>query len=91
MKKDIHPDYHDITVEMTDGSSFVTRSTWGKSGDKLKLEVDRLTHPAWIAGSRKLVDSGGRLARFQKRFKGIGAVKEAAADKSASSAAKDKK
>ena len=32
MKKDIHPDYHEITVVMTDGSEHTTRSTWGKPG-----------------------------------------------------------
>ena len=72
MKKDTHPDYHEITVEMTDGTTYQTRSTWGKAGDTLKLEIDRLTHPAWSKGSRKLVDSGGRLARFRKRFSGFG-------------------
>ncbi len=71
MKKDIHPGYHEIKVVMTDGSAFQTRSTWGKPGDSLKLDVDRLTHPAWIQGARKLVDSGGRIARFQKRFSGL--------------------
>ena len=39
MKKNIHPDYHEITVVMTDGSSFKTRSTLGKAGDTLRLEV----------------------------------------------------
>ena len=33
MKKDIHPKYHEINVVMTDGSTFKTRSTWGKEGD----------------------------------------------------------
>ena len=65
---------------MTDGTSFATRSTWGKEGDTLKLEVDRLSHPAWTQGSRKLVDSGGRVARFKQRFKGIGSLDEAASD-----------
>ena len=32
MKKDIHPKYHEINVVMTDGSTFKTRSTWGKEG-----------------------------------------------------------
>lgn len=80
MKKDIHPNYHSITVQMTDGTSFATRSTWGKEGDTLKLEVDRLSHPAWTQGSRKLVDSGGRVARFKQRFKGIGSLDESASD-----------
>ena len=39
MKKDIHPDYHNIKVEMTDGTQFETRSTWGKEGEVLKLEI----------------------------------------------------
>jgi len=64
MKKDIHPEYHEITVQMTDGSSFTTRSTWGNPGDVLKLEVDPKSHPAWTGGGHRLVDAGGRLARL---------------------------
>ncbi len=75
MKKDIHPNYHEIAVIMTDGTEYNTRSTWGKSGDTLKLDVDPLTHPAWTGGSTQLVDSGGQVARFNKRFKGFGLVK----------------
>lgn len=71
MKKDIHPDYHAITVVMTDGTEFETRSTWGAEGDKLKLEIDPNSHPAWT-GEHRLVDSGGQVAKFNKRFKGIG-------------------
>ena len=36
MKKDIHPDYHEITLVMTDGSERKTRSTWGKEGDVMR-------------------------------------------------------
>ena len=68
MKKDIHPDYHPITVVMTDGSEFETRSTYGKSGDKMTLDVDPNTHPAWTGGTGKLVDKGGKVARFKDRF-----------------------
>jgi len=71
MKKGIHPDYHEITVVMTDGSSFKTRSTLGKAGDSLRLDIDPKSHPAWT-GIHRLVDSGGQLAKFQKRFQGIG-------------------
>ena len=71
MKKKIHPDYHEIEVEMTDGSVFKTRSTWGKQGDKLKLEVDSKSHPAWTGGGVKLVDSEGQLARFKRKYQGI--------------------
>ena len=40
MKKKIHPNYHTIKVEMTDGSQFETKSTWGSEGEVLKLEID---------------------------------------------------
>ena len=71
MKKDIHPDYHEITVVMTDGSEHTTRSTWGKPGDVLKLDIDPKTHPAWT-GQHRILDSGGQVARFNKRFGGLG-------------------
>lgn len=72
MKKDIHPDYHEIKVIMTDGTEFRTRSTYGKAGDTLKLDVDPTSHPAWTGGAQRLVDTGGQVARFNKRFKGLG-------------------
>jgi large subunit ribosomal protein L31 len=71
MKKDIHPDYHEITVVMTDGTEFKTRSTWGKAGDTLRLDIDPKSHPAWT-GVHRLLDSGGQLAKFQGRFKELG-------------------
>ncbi len=72
MKKDIHPDYHEITVVMTDGTEFKTRSTWGKEGDTMKLDIDPTTHPAWTGGGHRLIDTGGQLARFNRRFKNLG-------------------
>ncbi len=71
MKKEIHPDYHEITVQMTDGTTFKTRSTWGSEGDTLRLDIDPKTHPAWT-GQHRLVDTGGQVAKFNKRFAGIG-------------------
>ena len=71
MKKDIHPDYHEITVVMTDGTSYQTNSTWGKPGDTMKLDIDSKSHPAWT-GVHRLIDSGGQLAKFNKRFEGLG-------------------
>lgn len=71
MKKDIHPGYHAITVEMTDGTTYETRSTWGSEGDTMKLDIDPKTHPAWT-GVHRLMDSGGQLAKFNKRFAGFG-------------------
>jgi large subunit ribosomal protein L31 len=71
MKKNTHPDYHEINVVMTDGTTFKTRSTWGKAGDTLRLDIDPKSHPAWT-GVHRLVDSGGQLAKFKKRFQNIG-------------------
>ena len=71
MKQDIHPDYHTIKIVMTDGSEFTTRSTWGKEGDVMHLDIDPKSHPAWTGGQQHLVDRGGRLSRFQKKFSGF--------------------
>ena len=71
MKNDIHPDYHVINVEMTDGTVFQTRSTYGAEGDTLKLDIDPLTHPAWTGGHGRLLDKGGRVGRFKKKYEGF--------------------
>jgi large subunit ribosomal protein L31 len=71
MKSDIHPDYHTVKVIMTDGSEFTTRTTWGKEGDTLHLDIDPKSHPAWTGGQQHLIDRGGRLSRFQKKFSGF--------------------
>jgi len=71
MKKDIHPDYHEITVLMTDGSEYKTRSTYGEPGETLRLDIDPKTHPAWT-GQHRLVDTGGQVAKFNKRYEGLG-------------------
>lgn len=63
-----HPDYHFIKVVMTDGTEYVTRSTFGKEGDVLNLDIDPNTHPAWTGGSQQLLDRGGRVSRFNSRF-----------------------
>ncbi len=70
MKEKIHPDYHEINVVMTDGTSFKTRSTYGKPGDTMRLEIDPKSHPAWT-GIFRLSEHGGQLAKFKKRFKDI--------------------
>jgi large subunit ribosomal protein L31 len=71
MKKDIHPDYHEITVVMTDGTTYTTRSTYGEAGATLRLDIDPKTHPAWTGGGQHLVDRGGRVSRFKSRYKGL--------------------
>ena len=71
MKKDTHPDYHMITVKMTDGSSFQTRSTWGEENGTLVLDIDPTTHPAWTGGGQKILDRDGRVGKFNKKFEGF--------------------
>jgi len=67
MKKNIHPKYHKIKVEMTDGTQFETKSTWGAEGEILKLEIDPKSHAAWTGGKQKLMDKG-RISKFNKKF-----------------------
>ncbi|MHB2165553.1 50S ribosomal protein L31 [Alsobacter sp. R-9] len=76
MKTDIHPAYHTIKVVMTDGTEFFTRSTWGKEGDTMQLDIDPKTHPAWTGGQQQLLDRGGRVSRFNKRFESFGLGKK---------------
>lgn len=81
MKKNVHPDYHEIEVVMTDGTKFKTRSTWGKKGDVLNLDIDPKSHPAWSGGEKKLVDTQGQISKFAKRFKNYKKNKEEKVDK----------
>jgi large subunit ribosomal protein L31 len=74
MKPGIHPDYHEITVVMTDGTSFKTRSCAGKAGDVIKLDVDPKSHPVWT-GVQRMLDTGGQVAKFNKKFAGFGIAK----------------
>ena len=63
MKKGIHPDYHEVEVQCACGHSFKTRSTL----EALKVEICSDCHP-FFTGKQKLVDSAGRVERFQKRY-----------------------
>ncbi|OSP56595.1 50S ribosomal protein L31 [Pseudoruegeria sp. SK021] len=72
MKTDTHPDYHSITVKMTDGSTYETRSTYGKEGATLVLDIDPSVHPAWTGGNTRLMDTGGRVSKFKKKYEGLG-------------------
>lgn len=72
MKSDIHPDYHEITVVMTDGTEYTTRSTWGQPGDVLKLDIDPHSHPAWTGGAARINVQDTQVAKFNKRFEQFG-------------------
>ena len=71
MKPEGHPDYHWITVTLTDGTTYKTRSTYGKEGSVLNLDIDPRTHPAWTGGTGTLLDRGGRVSRFNNKFAGF--------------------
>ncbi len=71
-RKNIHPAYHTVTVQMTDGTTYQTRSTYGKEGDTIQLDVDPKTHPAWVGGVT--LRQTGRLEGFTKRFGGIASI-----------------
>jgi large subunit ribosomal protein L31 len=86
-KTGIHPDYHTITVVMTDGSRYETRSTYGKEGDVITLDVDPKTHPAWVGGVS--LRKTGRLESFNNRFGGIASINKVPAGAQAN--AEDKK
>ena len=64
MKKDLHPDYVETTVTCTCGSTFTTRST--EPSGKIAADVCSQCHP-FYTGKQKLVDTGGRVERFQRR------------------------
>lgn len=72
MREKIHPNYHTIKVVMTDGTEFTTRSTYGKEGDTLNLDIDPKSHPAWTGGSQQVMDRGGRVSRFKNKYAGLG-------------------
>lgn len=72
MRKGIHPDYHFIDVKMVDGTVVKMKSTWGKEGDTMSLDIDPTSHPAWTGGGTKLMDTGGRVSKFKNKYAGLG-------------------
>ncbi len=76
MKEGIHPSYHEITVVMTDGTKFKTRTTWGKPGDTMNLDIDPKSHPAWTGGGIRLSDTAGQMSKFSKRYQNFGVEKK---------------
>ena len=73
MKKDIHPDYVECTVTCGCGTTFKTRST----RPTINVEVCSRCHP-FYTGKQKLMDTGGRVERFQKRYAKTQAAQQAA-------------
>jgi len=63
MKSGIHPQLHEVEVHCACGNTFTTRST----SESLRVEICSECHP-FFTGKQKLVDSAGRVERFQKRY-----------------------
>ena len=83
MKKNLHPEYHEVLVHCACGVTWTTHST----KKELRLEICSQCHP-FFTGKQKLVDSAGRVERFEKRY---AATKAAQATKAAAKATKDSK
>ena len=75
MKAGIHPDYHEVTVHCACGSTFQTRSTM--KGQLLKVEICSSCHP-FFTGKQKLLDTAGRVERFNKKYEKAATEKAAA-------------
>ena len=78
MKKDIHPDYHEVVfLDQSTGFKFLTRSTirskekvkWedGKEYPLVKVDISSASHP-YFTGKMKYVDSAGRVEKFQRKY-----------------------
>jgi large subunit ribosomal protein L31 len=67
MREKIHPEYHEVNVICACGSSFTTRST----KKDLRVEICSACHP-FFTGKQKLLDTAGRIERFEKRYKKLG-------------------
>ena len=65
MKKDLHPEYKKITVQLADGSTFETRSTLSEA--EYHSDVDSTNHP-FYTGRRQFVDTAGRVEKFRRRY-----------------------
>lgn len=65
MQQNIHPEYHEIKVQCACGASFMSGST--KKGDVIKVDICSKCHP-FFTGKQKLVDAGGRVDKFKKRY-----------------------
>jgi large subunit ribosomal protein L31 len=81
MKKEIHPNYREITVVCACGNTFKTRSTY--KNDVLHLEICSNCHP-FFTGKQKLIDTAGRVERFNRKYADFRKAKAAEAKTPAS-------
>lgn len=65
MKQNIHPDYHQATFKCACGNEFVSGTT--KNATEIKVDICNKCHP-YFTGAQKIVDAGGRVEKFNKRY-----------------------
>lgn len=69
MKKNIHPEKLPVTVIMNDGKEYQLMMKLPNNAQRLVLDIDPSTHPAWRdGGERKLIDTSGQVSKFTKKF-----------------------
>lgn len=66
MKAGIHPDYKEVTIRCACGETVVTRSTKADANGEIRVEICSKCHP-FYTGKQKLVDTGGRVDKFNRR------------------------
>ncbi len=67
MKEGIHPEYKEVTIRCACGESVVTRSTKSDANGEIRVEICSKCHP-FYTGKQKVVDTGGRVDKFNKRL-----------------------
>lgn len=68
-KAGIHPEQHNIAIELSDGTKIDVATTYGKAGEVLKLDIDPTNHPAWQDGNKAFVNvNDDRISKFNKKF-----------------------
>ena len=88
MKQNIHPEYVETQVSCTCGQTFTTRST--QSSGILRADVCSNCHP-FYTGKQKILDTGGRVARFEARYAQKKPAKKAEEDAATAATADDAK
>jgi large subunit ribosomal protein L31 len=73
-KSSIHPNYKEVSVLMTNGEKFSTRSTY--HNEILKLEIDKTTHPAWTKAANYVNTKADEVSKFNKKYQGLSFIKK---------------
>lgn len=73
-KSSLHPNYREISVVMTNGEKFITRSTY--SNDVMKLDIDITTHPAWTNESNFVNLKADKVSALLKKYDGLKFMKQ---------------